>query len=184
MAKTPTHPDVLVLGNHPCAYLAAAILSDAGIHVTHATIPGELIHDRLVTLNPAFFDLHALAAGLKRKLELEPIYGLKFLADDPATSSSHVEKTISAYVGDYKKIRDQIVQLAQASNTKFIEPAQLQIKQLDETGIYIEIDGVTIHAKLLLLAGELPPEQKRMIGLEPAWDSRVLRRCTFVRVKN
>jgi flavin-dependent dehydrogenase len=36
---------------------------------------------------------------------------------------------------------------------------------------------------LLLLAGELPPEQKRMIGLPPQWDQQVMHRWTALLIK-
>ncbi|HMB95899.1 MAG TPA: hypothetical protein VKK61_07665, partial [Tepidisphaeraceae bacterium] len=147
MPKTPTQPDVLILGDHPCAYLAAAILAQSqSIRVCHATIPGEKVVDRLVTINPALFDLHEIISPLKNKLELEPIYGLKFLADDPATASSHVNESIAAYVGSYKQIRAEMVKLAQKEGVKFHQPTTLEISGLDETGLDIEIDGAPLHA--------------------------------------
>jgi flavin-dependent dehydrogenase len=183
MAKTPTQLDVLVLGDHPCAYLATAILGEnKSIKVGQSAIPDEPLDDRLVTINPAFFELHALLSPLKSKLKLEPIYGLKFLGNDAATSSAHVDKTIGAYIGEYKQIRAEMMKLSRASGAKFYQSAQLQIRHLDETGAQVEIDGAIVHAKLLILAGELAPEQKRMIGLPPLWDEQILRRWTFLRI--
>jgi hypothetical protein len=96
MAKAPTPPvvDVLVLGEHPAAYLAAALLKHKSkLHVCHATLPTEHVApDRLVLLNPALFDLHPLLAPVRRKLETTSIYGLQFLADDPATRSEYRAK--------------------------------------------------------------------------------------------
>src|SRR4051812_31682055 len=72
MAKAVSpQPDVLVLGEHPSAYLAAVLVHLAAkTRVLHATIPGEEVDDRLVIVNPAFFGLHASLEPLRRKLEM------------------------------------------------------------------------------------------------------------------
>src|SRR5687768_10320641 len=81
MAKTNAQPDVLVLGQHPCAYLAACImLEQPGLTVAHATIPGDAPPDRLVIVNPQLFALHKPLEKVKKKLELTPVYGAIFLA--------------------------------------------------------------------------------------------------------
>src|SRR5687768_13000100 len=85
MAKTVAHPDVLVLGEHPASYLAAALVrhKTPKIRVLHATIPDQAESDRLVVINPAFFSLHPLLEPLRRKLDLVTLYGIQFLSDDP-----------------------------------------------------------------------------------------------------
>jgi flavin-dependent dehydrogenase len=185
MAKTaPKPPDMLVLGDHPCAYLASAILAESKtLRLSQAIIPGEKVVDRLVTINPAFFELHKILAPLKSKLDLQPIHGLKFLADNPAISSSHVHQSVAAYVASYKQLRSEMQKLAQNAGVEFRQPAKLQIRQLDESGVKVEIDEAIVHAKLLLLAGELPPEQKRMIGLPPQWDQQAIHRWTALLIK-
>jgi flavin-dependent dehydrogenase len=189
MSKSAQQPDVLVLGDHPCAYLACALLrQNASIHVTHAVIPGERIVDRLVLINPAYFELHPLLASARRKLDLTPIYGLKFLADDPATSTSHGSKSIGAYVASYKQVRSHMRKLAEEGDSVLVEPKTLTIEHLDESGLSVVLDhgnGKTprLHSRLLLLAGALAPEQRRMIGLPDSWDEQVLHRYTFVRLK-
>src|SRR3954470_23408578 len=109
MAKTPPTPaaiDVLVLGEHPAAYLTAALLKHKSkLRVAHATIPGEAEPDRLVLINPALFSLHPLLEPLKRKLEMTPLYGVQFLSDDPATRSEHRSKSALVYVCTYKAVR-------------------------------------------------------------------------------
>src|SRR5215204_1901711 len=92
MAKSPAPPpcDVLVLGEHPAAYLTAALLRQGGkLHVLHSCLPDERVPDRLVLVNPEMFDLHALLGPLRRKLDTTSIYGLHFLSDDPATRSQY-----------------------------------------------------------------------------------------------
>ena len=80
MAKLEPQFDVLVLGGHPAAYLAAALVAqNAKMRVLHSTIPGEPNADRLVLINPEFFKLHPLVEPLRRKLDLVATYGLQFL---------------------------------------------------------------------------------------------------------
>jgi flavin-dependent dehydrogenase len=185
MPKSPhPQPDVLVLGDHPCAYFAAALLRHSGaVRVSHSTIPGEELIDRLVAINPEFFDLHEILSPLKRKLDLLPIYGLKFLGDDPSTQIAHTGKTIAAYVGSFKQIHQAMVKLAEDQGVVFHDPDVLQIRQLDEAGVDVGIDASPVHAKILVLAGELPPEQKQMLGLAPQWESEVMHRYTYLRLK-
>jgi hypothetical protein len=64
-----------------------------------------------------------------------------------------------------------------------LEPARIDILQLDERGLHVKLDSQPMHPKLMILAGELPPEQKRMIGLPPMWDAEVLHRYTYLSVK-
>src|SRR5262245_22015469 len=126
MPKPPPKIDVLVLGDHPCAYLAAALLrQNESIRVAHTTIPDEQLGDRLVLINPELFELHALLSPLKRKLDLNSIYGLKFLADDPATEISYSSKTIGAYVGSFKQIHDALVKVAENADVTFFDPKEL-----------------------------------------------------------
>jgi flavin-dependent dehydrogenase len=184
MAKSSAKIDVLVLGDHPCAYLAAAILRQTeSIRVAHSTIPGEDHPDRLVLMNPQFFELHQLLSPLKRKLELMAIYGLKFLADDPTVEIAHTSKTISAYVGAFKQIHAALVKLAHSAGATCYRPEQLQIENLDENGVDVSIDGARVRPKLLLLAGELPAAQKQLIGQPVSWDGDVPHRYTFLRLK-
>jgi flavin-dependent dehydrogenase len=184
MPKPTPKIDVMVLGNHPCAYLAAALLRlNESIRVAHAVIPGEHVSDRLVLVNPEFFDLHPILSTLKRKLDLTAVYGLKFLADDPATEISHSGKTIGAYVGCFKQIHAAVAKLAHGADVTFLQPRQLEIRNLDESGVQVSIDGVVFRPKLLLLAGELAAEQKRLIGQPPAWEGDVPHRYTYIRLK-
>src|SRR5687767_2739097 len=116
MATTaPQQLDVLVLGEHPAAYLTAALLRHkTKLRVAHSTIPGEAKPDRLVVLNPAFFALHPLLEPLKRKLDMTAIYGLQFLSDDAATKSEYRSKAALAYVTTYKVLRTAMHAVAES----------------------------------------------------------------------
>src|SRR5438045_5943857 len=88
-------PDVLILGSHPACYYAAALLQEAGVGVLHASIPDEQTKERLVLVNPELFSLHKILASIKTKVPLAPIYGLRFVGDEPDVQSEHVTKGIS-----------------------------------------------------------------------------------------
>src|SRR5262245_34531486 len=98
MRKRSSELDVLIVGDHPSAHLAAALLRHRAetLRVLQAPVPGEEHADRLVAINPAFFDLHKLVGPIKRKLELVPVYGLKFLADDAGLRGEFTSKSIAA----------------------------------------------------------------------------------------
>src|ERR1700722_17695228 len=103
MAKSPPQLDVMVIGEHPCTYLSALLLAaTAKVRVAHCCVPGNCESDRLALINPAFFELHELLGPLRRKLEMTAIYGLQFLADDPAIHSEFRNKSALSYVATYK----------------------------------------------------------------------------------
>ena len=185
MAKAPIQPDVIVLGDHPCTYFAAALLKEAqpALHVLHATLPEEETFDRLVLLSPEFFNLHKSLAAAKRSLDLVPIYGLKFLADDPAQRSAHSGKEIAAYVAPFKQVHAAIVKLAEQMKVEFASPGQLEIHELDESGVQLSLDDRRMHPKLLILGGEIGAAEKKQLGLPPAWETEVLHRYTFLKLK-
>src|SRR5882724_10676115 len=90
MAKSEPQLDVLVLGDHPAAYLCAALLKHkTKLRVLHSTLPGESAPDRLVLINPELFSLHPLTEPLRRKMDLTGVYGVRFLADGAETASEH-----------------------------------------------------------------------------------------------
>lgn len=184
MAKSTPQPHVLVLGDHPSAYLAAAMLRQAdSIRVALAPIPGESRPDRLVSINPALFELDPLLAPLRRKLEMASIYGLKFLADDPATSIAHVGKSVAAYIGSYKQVHAAFQKLAESAKAVFHRPRELQIRNIDESCVEVALDHTIVRPKALIVAGELPAAARRMIGLPESWDGEVPHRYTYLKLE-
>jgi hypothetical protein len=186
MPKPKSEPDVLVLGDHPSAYFAAALLRQgaAPLRVLHATIPHESTIDRLCTINPAFFDLHKLLTPLKKKLDLVPIYGLKFVDDDPETRSAWSSgKSVAAHVAAYKRVRAALVKVALEAAVECAEPEELVIDHVDERGVHVALDGKPCHPRLLILAGELTAAQRRTLGLLPEWEHGVVHRYTFLKLK-
>src|SRR4051812_19433157 len=183
MAKTRPQPDVLVLGSHPCCCLAGALLQAEKVNTVVATIPGPTTPDRLVLLNPKFFELHKLTAPLKKMPELAPIHGLKFLADDSATWSEYVSKSTVGCIGLFSHIRNAMVEQAKKAKLEMIESKTLEIHGADESGVDVSINGVKMRPKMLIVGGELPTPQRKLLGLPEAWDGGVLHRYTFLRIK-
>ena len=183
MAKSRPQPDVVVLGSHPCCYLATAALHEANVAAMQATIPGQFVPERLVLVNPKFFELHKLTAGLKKMPELAPIHGLKFLADDPNTWSEYECKSICGYIVSFQALRNAIAEQAKRFKSELVESKTLEINGADEKGVDITVNGTSMHPKMLIIGGELPAHQRKVLGLPEAWDAGVLRRYTFCRLK-
>jgi flavin-dependent dehydrogenase len=175
--------DVLVLGEHPATYLAAALLRQkTKLRVVHSTIPDDDKADRLVVINPSFFSLHPLLEPLRRKLDLCAVYGLQFLSDDPAVRSEYRSKTILSYVASYKQVRSELAKIASANDVELETPKELHIHRLDETGIDATLGKKDLRPTVLVLGGSLPERQQRMLGLPDAWEAEVIHRYTFVKL--
>ena len=174
-----------MLGNHPSAYFAAALLREgaAPLRVCHATIPREVQPDRLCTINPAFFELHKLLGSLKKKLEVTAVYGLKFLADDGALRSEWSGKSVAAHVAVFKHVGAAVAKLAADAGVEFAQPDQLEIRRIDEHGLEVLLDDKRCRPRLMILAGELPAQQRKLLGLSPSWEAGVVHRYTFVKLK-
>ena len=184
--SSPQQPDVLVLGQHPCAYLAACIMLEKpnGLSVAHATIPGDAPPDRLVIINPQYFALHKPLEKLKKKLELTAIYGAMFLAtDDANTRGEFHSKTPIAYIGCYSEIRKQMAALAKEAGAKCMAPKTLRVDRVHEKGFEVGVDAHSVKPKAVLLAGHVSAEQGRALGLPDEFHRDVMRRYSFVRLK-
>jgi hypothetical protein len=103
----PEEVDVLVVGDHPCAYLAGALLGqEPALRVAHVR-QSQMAQERLVLINPALFALHKLLAPLQDKLDLQELYGVRFLADDPQTSSELRMASPMLVAARMLEVRDQ-----------------------------------------------------------------------------
>jgi hypothetical protein len=185
MPKSAPDPmaDVLVLGEHPAAYLTAALLKQkTKLRVVHSTIPEEDNPDRLVIINPSFFSLHPLLEPLRRKLDLTPIYGLQFLSDDPAVRSEYRSKSILAHVASYKQVRAEMAKVAAAQGVECESPKELHIHRLDETGVDATVGRSALRPTVLVVGGPLPDRQHRLLGLPDAWEAEVIHRYTFLKL--
>jgi flavin-dependent dehydrogenase len=185
MARQAVQADVLVLGEHPSAYLAAALLRHKSkLAVLHSTIPGQAWPDRLVRINSELFDLHELLTPLRRKLDLAATYGVKFLSEDASTASEHRARSAMVYISSYKQIRAAVTKLAEQQDVELLNPKTLQIQHVDETGADVQLGNTSIRVKALVVACELPPDQKRMLAIPDGWEQEVFHRYAWVKLKS
>jgi hypothetical protein len=183
MAKSPQQLDVMVIGEHPCTYLAAILLAaTAKVRVAHCCVPGNDESDRLVLINPAFFELHELLGSLRRKLEMTPVYGLQFLGDDSAIHSEFRNKSALSYVAGYKSVRSALMKLAQDQKVQLLTPKILQIHRLDERSIEITLGKEIIRPRSLILGTKLPVPQRKLLGLPESWGADVVHRYTYLKL--
>jgi len=184
MAKGNSVVDVLVLGGHPCAFLAAALLKNkTKFEVMHSCIPNEPSGDRLVLMNPALFDLHPLLGSLKRKIEATGLYGIRFLADEPPTASEFRSKSAVTCVAQLKDVRTAMMDVAKSEGVQLCNPKVLQIHRLDESGLDASVGKEMVRAKALILAGDLGEQQHKMLGLPEEWEHGVIHRYSFAKLK-
>jgi flavin-dependent dehydrogenase len=183
MARKNAQADVLVLGGHPCASLAALLLTShkSPLRVTQISIPSEPVLDRLVLINPGFFSLHPALAPLKKKLKLAPISGVRFISDDTA-ESEHRAKSTMGFVGLYSELRQALDHLAQDGGGKSLRPSELEVEQVDHQGMTLSADGAAITGKMVLLAGALSDESARKLALPEPWGAEVVRRYSSMRL--
>jgi hypothetical protein len=182
--RQPDPIDVLVLGDHPCAYLAAALLKQkTKLRVVQATIAHREPDDRLVSLNPAMFDLHPLLGSLKKSLDTTAIHGLRFLSDNADTASEHRAKSVVNLVARYLDVRDCVAKSTEPEGVEFLPDAPIQIHRVDENGLQITIGKHLLKPKALVLAADLTREQKAMLNLPDSWGPEVVHRFTSVRCK-
>jgi len=184
MARSSVQPDVLVLGSHPAAYLAAALLRrKSRLCVVHVTIPGEQLGERLVLVNPALFGVHPLLEGLRRKIEAKAVYGLQFLADDRGAVAEYRSKTLASLVAQLKDVRSAMCELARAQGVEFLVGKGLEIHRLDERGIEVTVGGQTMRPRAMVLSGRLTGEQHRLLGVPEEWERGVVHRYTYARLR-
>lgn len=184
MAKANLPVDVLVLGEHPCAYLALELLAaEPGVNVVHCTIPQEHTPDRLVLVNPQLFALHKSLDKVKKKLTLCQVWGLTFLNDDGSTRGEYRAAKCIAQVGYFAQMRKAICQQAKESGAKMLTPKTLAIHRMDEKGFEINADSHALRPKAVLLSGALDAEQARALALPEMFAREVMRRYSYVRLK-
>jgi hypothetical protein len=177
--------DVLVLGDHPSAYLAAALLKHkTKLSVGQVALQSPDSDDRLVAINPALFDLHPVLAGMNRKLPATGIYGIRFLADRPDTSSESRGKSAVVCVVKYKMIRDRMAKLAEEEGVQFFGSKPVQIHRADETGVDVTLGRQPARATAFVVAGKLPTEQQAVLGIPDGWDPETMHRFTILRCKS
>ena len=183
-AKQAAPVDVLILGDHPCAYLAGALLRQKSkLRIVQAALPCREPEDRLVTINPAMFDLDPLLVGLKKSLPTTAVYGLRFLSDSVDNSSEHRAKSVVSLVARYEDVCKEVAEATEAAGVEFLGNLPTDILRVDENGVQITVGKHAMHPRALIVAGHLPPEFKAMLGIPLSWGPDIVHRFTTVRCK-
>jgi hypothetical protein len=151
--------------------------------VLQARIPGEIAPDRLALLNPQFFALDPLLAGMKRKLDLWPIYSIQFLSADATQKTEHGARSPIVWAGFSKQVAEAMMGLAKKQGVKCTSPPSVEIHSIDETGLAVTLGKKRVRAKLLVLAGKLSSSQQRMLGMASTWEPEVVQRYTFLKLR-
>jgi len=179
--------DVLVVGNHPAAMLAAALLKvKSSLRVVHAVVgdsESEELADRLTLLNPLLFGLHPMLASLGKILPTIPIHGLQFLSDQVETRSAHRGKSAMIHAVRFGDVRAQIQKLADSQGVERIEAPEMGIGGVDEDGLEITLGNQTLNPLAMMVASDLPAHQKAVLGIPDSWGPEVVHRFTTVRCK-
>lgn len=184
LAKHPAPVDVLVLGDHPAAYLAGALLRQKSkLRILHAALAVVESNHHLTTLNPALFDLHPFLSGLRSSLESVAVHGLQFLSDHVETRSEYRAKSAVVRVCRFEQVRDLLNRLAESEGVEFLGTQSLQIHRVDEHGLEITLGKHALKPLAFIVACELGPDHMSMLGIPDAWEPEVLHRFTTARCR-
>jgi hypothetical protein len=172
--------DVLVLGDHPSAYLAACLLRGEGrLSVAHVR-QTALSDDRLVLINPAFFSLHKMLGPLRQRMALHPLARVRFLGEQPQTRSEvQLGKAMPASAS-LIGVRDAMRRMAEDAGVVLLDDERLIIQRADEAGVEVLVHGRPTRTRVMVLADLPPPSQRAVLDLPRGWDPGVLHRQTWL----
>jgi hypothetical protein len=183
-AKTSGSYDVVVVGDHPSASLATALLVKKGVkHVGLIPTPGALPEDRLVTLNPALFDLHPMLAPLQSAIPSDPVHGVRFLSNEPGIHGEHfVDKPVIC-VAKYTDVRSAFSTLTDLPGIETIRGEGLHVQRIDAEGLDLSTSRGPLRTKAIIVAEMPDRETDAALGMADHWEPDVLRRFTILRCK-
>ena len=139
-------------------------------------------NNRLVIVNPALFELHPILQNLRRKIDLQPVYGLQFLSDEPGTRSEYRSKAAVVHVSTYKSVRQAMMKLAADHQVEMLTPKQFQIHRLDEHGAEISTGKGQLRPRALLVGNEVGEEHSKMLGLPDTWGVDIVHRYSYLKL--
>lgn len=184
MASLPEKADVLLIGHHPSALLAAVLLRQKSkLTVVHVAPPGPGDPDRLVRINPDFFALHPVLAPLKRKIAQTVLYGIQFLSADGQTRSEWRERSTVVTTASLKQVGTALTKLAGDHGVHLCHPRSLAVDAIDEHGADVRISSTAMRARAIIIADTVDPEQHRLLNIPSGQDDEMLHRLSWVRIK-
>ncbi len=166
-------PQVVVLGNHPAAHVAALELAEADVRVAIVDLGTTPLPDRLVSLNPGFFGLSKSLEAIRSELTTHAIRGIEFIGPDGviATTTENVAaklttprkddplSSIVSLAGLISATRRLAVEAGVTTLTGTIEAEEIR-----ESGVALRIGRQRLTPKLLIVVDPLPVELATAIG--------------------
>ena len=143
----------------------ALLRQKSKLRIVQAALPCREPEDRLVTINPAMFDLDPLLVGLKKSLPTTAVYGLRFLSDSVDNSSEHRAKSVVSLVARYEDVCKEVAEATESAGVEFLGNLPTDILRVDENGVQITVGKHAMHPRALIVAGHLPTEFKAMLGM-------------------
>jgi hypothetical protein len=183
-AKSSGAYDVVVVGDHPSASLAAALLSNKNIRrIGLIPMRGALPEDRLVTLNPALFDLHPMLAPLQAAIPSDPVHGVRFLSNEPGIHGEHFVDKPSIFVAKYTDVRSAFATLTELPGIELMRGDGLQVERIDAGGLDLSTSRGPLRTKAIVFAEMPDRETDAVLAMADHWEPGVLRRFTMLRCK-
>jgi hypothetical protein len=166
MARARNRFDILIVGDHPCAWLCATnVASRTKAKVGVVTQSKCTSPDRLVLINPALFSLDKSLSKARAGLELTDTYGLEILTDDPQKSAEHRGSQISALVGNFADVQAVFRKSAQTAGVDTVKCREFAATSVDDATIECQADGKAVSASLLAYAHSPKIGEHRALGL-------------------
>lgn len=164
-------PAVVIVGSHPAAWLCALFLHDAKVSVA-VIEDGMRSPDRLVTLNPAFFNLHKGLDVLRATLPATPIDRVRFLGHGDSDATSHAsgargeKEAPLTFLTPLAEVREQLKRLALGAGVRLCEGA-FRVEQVDERGAHVRLGRQSFVPRVLAVCDSLEPEVAAQIDIKP-----------------
>lgn len=175
--------DVLILGDHPSAYLAGALLREDGrlrvIHVRRSIAAG----DRLSLINPALFSLHKSLESVRRPLGLHPLRQVRFLGDQPEFSSTVCLGLPGPASVRLLQVRDLFREQAEQAGVLLVDDPGASLQGVDEQGVEWCVRGCVVRARGLLLSEWPEASRRSILNLPQSWEPGVVNRLSSLMVQ-
>lgn len=180
-ASVPDAVDVLVIGGHPSAYLASAVVAGGeGERPTLLQVipPGEHYDDRLLPANPRLLSVGPPSMAQKLR-DLREAAGLCFLSESAGVRGTFVApKQPAVLIASMSSTSASLAQLADEAGVHRLAPRAFAIERVVDHGVQVALDDRKVIARAVLLGwGGLPQGQQRILGLAGAWEPGVVRGC-------
>ncbi len=156
MSKRSLKPDrsydVLVIGSHCSASLAATLLARGNdLSVLHIRLspPADesagnkhVRSDRLMLLNPELLKLDPALANLADDPHARAMHGLRFYGESAGRQGEYKTKSVAAFIADEGRVCEQLQRAASQSGATVLNRESVCIESIDENGVELSVEEV------------------------------------------